>query len=100
MSLKYRISKKANQDLNSIWLYTLNKWSKDQADRYYNLIMDEVEFLAQNLYSGKSKDYIKEGYRSSTIKSHIIFYKISEDGILEVIRILHQKMDLESRLND
>ncbi|MBE0653855.1 MAG: type II toxin-antitoxin system RelE/ParE family toxin, partial [Bacteroidales bacterium] len=32
-------------------------------------------------------------YISSTIKSHIIFYKISEDGILEVLRILHQKMD-------
>ena len=98
MSLKYRISKKADQDLDDIWYHTYNKWSITQADRYYDLIMDEIDFLSENIYSGKSRDYIKEGYKSTTIKSHIIFYKIAEDGILEVIRILHQKMDLESRL--
>jgi len=98
VSLKYRISKKADQDLDDIWYHTYNKWSITQADRYYDLIMDEIDFLSENIYSGKSRDYIKEGYKSTTIKSHIIFYKIAEDGILEVIRILHQKMDLESRL--
>ena len=72
MSLEYRISKKANQDLESIWINTLKKWSKAQADRYYDLIMDEIEFLAHNLHSGKSRDNIKDGYRSSNIKSQMM----------------------------
>ncbi|MCA1760698.1 MAG: type II toxin-antitoxin system RelE/ParE family toxin, partial [Bacteroidales bacterium] len=34
------------------------------------------------------------------VKSHFIFYKINKEEILEIIRILHQSMDIETRLND
>jgi len=30
--MKYRISEKAISDLEKIWFYTFNKWSKEQAD--------------------------------------------------------------------
>jgi len=50
---KYLISKQAIDDLNDIWIYTLHKWSKEQADRYYNLIIDEIEFVADNFMIGK-----------------------------------------------
>ena len=43
----YRISKKAIIDLNSIWIYTFHKWSKEQADRYYHLIIGEIEFITE-----------------------------------------------------
>ena len=45
---KYRISKQAIDDLNDIWVYTFYKWSKEQADRYYGLIIGEIEFIADN----------------------------------------------------
>ena len=45
---KYRISKQAIDDLNNIWVYTFHKWSKEQADRYYGLIIGEIEFIADN----------------------------------------------------
>ena len=38
----YSISRKAIEDLENIWLYTLEKWSEKQADRYYGLIIDEI----------------------------------------------------------
>jgi len=42
-----------------------------------------------------------KGYFRSRVKSHFIFYKINlKDNQLEIIRILHHKMDFESRLND
>ena len=41
---KYLISKEALKDIDTIWLYTLEKWSLEQADRYYNLIIDEIEY--------------------------------------------------------
>jgi plasmid stabilization system protein ParE len=43
--VKNKLSRKAEEDLEEIWLYTLEKWSKEQADRYLNLIFDEIEFL-------------------------------------------------------
>ena len=40
--MRYSISEKANQDIEKIWLYTFENWSLEQADRYYNLILDEI----------------------------------------------------------
>lgn len=55
---QYRISQEAIKDLRKIWVYTLNKWSREQADRYYNLIITEIEFIADNFMTGKSADQI------------------------------------------
>jgi toxin ParE1/3/4 len=98
--MRYLISEKANQDIEKIWLYTYENWSLEQADRYYNLILDEIEFIAENFESGKSVDYIKKGYRASLVKSHIIFYKKSRSNVVEIIRVLHQKMDIENRIDE
>ena len=94
--LSLRISSKALSDLEEIWLYTYKKWSKEQADRYYSLIIDEISFLRSNSYAGKSADYIRPGYRVSFVKSHIIFYKIIDEQKLEIIRVLHQSVDIDS----
>jgi toxin ParE1/3/4 len=96
----YRISKKAIEDLENIWTYTLHKWSVEQADRYYNLIINEIEFLSKNFLTGKPMDHIKSGYRASIIKSHLIFYRKSNDNRIEIIRILHQRMDVENRISE
>lgn len=98
--MPYRISEKAINDLEQIWGYTYRKWSEEQADRYYNQIISEIDFIAENFYSGKTIDYIKEGYRVSSVKSHYIFYKMSSDDTVEIIRILHQSMDPENTVND
>ncbi len=94
----YRISAKAVQDLEDIWSYTFETWSKDQADRYYNLLVGEIEYVAKDFESGKSMEHIKQGYRASKVKSHLIFYPKGEDDATEIVRVLHQKMDIESRL--
>ena len=97
----YRISQEAHRDLEDIWLYTFENWSLEQADRYFNLILDEIEYLAEHPEHGVDYSQIRKGYFRSRIKSHFIFYKINSkiEGI-EVIRILHQRMDLESRIYD
>jgi len=95
---RYRLTNEAVRDLNEIWAYTCQTWSVEQADRYYNLIFDEIEFLASNPLSGRPMDHIKDGYRSSRVKSHLVFYKIPADGIIIIVRILHQSMDVEGRM--
>ncbi|MEQ1676179.1 MAG: type II toxin-antitoxin system RelE/ParE family toxin [Chitinophagaceae bacterium] len=94
----YTITKKAVSDLEEIWLYTVEKWSVEQADRYYNLIIDEIEYICSNADAGKSMEHVRKGYRASKVKSHLVFYKISTD-LVEVIRILHERMDIENRLD-
>jgi len=100
MTKKYVVSVKAVDDLENIWFYTFQKWSTEQADRYYRLIIDEIEYIANNFDSGKPMEHIKSGYRMTKVKSHLIFYRKVQADVVEVVRILHQRMDLENRLND
>ncbi len=95
----YLISKKAISDLEEIWLYTVEKWSIEQADRYYNLIVDEINYICENSDAGKSMEHVRKGYSASKVKFHLIFYKVSND-IIEIVRILHERMDIENRLKE
>jgi toxin ParE1/3/4 len=95
--LPYAISKKAVSDLEEIWLYTVEKWSIEQANRYYSLIFDEIDFICKNVDTGKSMNHVRKGYRASKVKSHLIFYRVTND-VVEIIRILHERMDLDNRL--
>ncbi|MDG1730299.1 MAG: type II toxin-antitoxin system RelE/ParE family toxin [Algibacter sp.] len=95
---KYRISKQAIDDLNDIWVYTFQNWSKKQADRYYDLIIEEIEFIADNYLTGKSAEQTRKNYRVTKIKSHLIFYRKVENEIVEIVRILHQRIDIKKRL--
>jgi len=99
--MRYKISVKASEDIENIWLYTFENWSLKQADRYINLIFDEIEYLANNSNSGKNFNHIRKNYRCSKVKSHLIFYRfIDKQNDIEIIRILHQRMDIENRLSE
>ena len=98
--MRYKLSTKASEDIDNIWLYTFDNWTLEQADRYINLIFDEIEYLADNPNSGKDFSHIRKNYRCSKVKSHIIFYRfVDKQECIEIIRILHQRMDIDHRLN-
>lgn len=97
--MKTTISKEALNDLEKIWLYTYETWSFEQADRYINLLMDEIDYISANPKSGKDFSHVRKGYYRIKVRSHFIFYKIYlNKNELEIIRILHQQMDFESQL--
>lgn len=96
--MNHKISIEASVDLEKIWLYTLEKWSIEQADRYVNLIIDEIEYLCENPKSGSDFGHVRKGYFRSKVKSHFIFFRLNvKQNELEVIRILHQMMDIENQ---
>ncbi|MGJ8732450.1 MAG: type II toxin-antitoxin system RelE/ParE family toxin [Cellulophaga sp.] len=86
------------EDLENIWIYTFKKWTKEQADRYYDLIMAEIDFISDNYLIGKSAEQTRKNYRVTKIKSHLIFYRKVENEIVEIVRILHQRMDIKKQL--
>jgi toxin ParE1/3/4 len=98
--MKFEISEKAFEDIENIWLYTIETWSVEQADRYYNLLFDEIEYITEHPLSGKNADHIRKNYRYTKVKSHLIFYKYKKsESKVEIIRILHQSMDVEDLMN-
>lgn len=95
---EYIISEKALEDINNIWIYTAENWSIEQANRYYNLIIDEIEYIVDNLDMARDFGKIRKSYKYSKVKSHLIFFKKNKTNEIEVVRVLHERMDIESRL--
>ena len=96
---KYKISVEAAKDLEKIWAYTFETWSNEQADRYINQIFEEIEYISTKPQEGKDFGYVRKGYLRTKVRLHYLFYKIEKKTqTVEIIRILHQRMDIESRL--
>ncbi|ABQ07524.1 type II toxin-antitoxin system RelE/ParE family toxin [Flavobacterium johnsoniae] len=94
---KYHLTNKAVEDLAVIWNYTFDEWSENQADKYYLLLLDSCQEAAENPSLGKKYDIVTEkllGYKSN---EHILFYQIISENEIEIVRILHGKMDLKSK---
>lgn len=94
----YQISSKAKEDIDNIWFYTYENWSIEQANKKFNEIIDQIEFLAKNQRAGKSYHYIKSEIRGFLIKPHMIFYRINSSTEITIERILHESMDLGEQL--
>ncbi|MCY4303314.1 MAG: type II toxin-antitoxin system RelE/ParE family toxin [Aestuariivita sp.] len=87
----FRLSPLAESDLEHIWFYTWNEWSLNQANRYYDQIMDTIEELASGQKQGRKVD-IRDGYLKYAVGRHLVFFRCS-DGMTDVIRVLHRSMD-------
>lgn len=95
---KVVLRQKAIDDLNNIWDYTVEEWSESQADRYYSTLKFDCLQIGENPTLGKKYDDINKHLLGLRSGKHIIFYQqISEDEV-EIIRILHERMDLKIRI--
>ena len=95
--IKY--TNKAVFDLTQIWNYTLEKWSEDQADKYYNMLIDNCREVAGNPDLGKNYSGVEENLLGFKAGRHIIFYRKISEKEIEITRILHEHMDIEHRLS-
>lgn len=97
-SKPYRLSPRANLDLEGIWFYTFDTWSRAQADRYHRSLVAEIEGLASGIRKGRP-DTVRPGLLKRPCGSHVIWYRDLPDR-LEVIRILHSAQDVDRHMHD
>lgn len=97
--MRLRVSQAAADDLKDIWLYTVEHWSVEQADRYLGMILDGFDIILYDPAVGKDFSLVREGYFGLKVGSHLIFYRLDGTGVgIEIIRVLHEQMDVENRL--
>jgi len=85
-------------DLNNIWNYTFEKWSENQANKYYETIRLSCNVIGQNPNIGNEYFNVNKNLLGLNSGKHIIFYRVISDHKIEIIRILHERMDLKNRL--
>lgn len=86
----------AAADLDNIWNYTYEEWGPDQADRYTDDIQNICSSLARGEKRGRDVD-VRSGYLKHVAGKHFVFFRMTRAGV-EVIRILHQSMDVGRHL--
>lgn len=97
---KVILRQKAIDDLNDIWDYTFEQWSEKQADKYYSSLKFACKEIGENPDLGREYTEIKRNLFGLKSGKHIIFYLMISEEEIEVIRILHERMDLKNRLTE
>lgn len=95
----YILSKKAQEDLRKIWDYSVETWSENQAEAYYENLISSFDYIASRPVAvGRSYDEVRIGYRGLHCGRHIVFYRILKTGKVRIVRILHERMDFGRHL--
>lgn len=89
----YRLSEKASTDLDSILDYSIVNFGIEVMLEYHHFLEKCFAFLDENPNAGVKVNHICSDYLRFHYRSHAIFYKKVNDGIL-VVRLLHQSMDV------
>lgn len=95
----FTIKAAARADLKGIAKSTEQTWGREQRNNYLTELDQTFHRLAENTELGKTCDYIRSGYRVFPAGSHLIFYKLGAGKSVEIIRVLHKRMDVSSRFS-
>lgn len=83
----------ARRDLANIWSDTADRWGIEQADSYLAAISARFGGIS-DFPSSYPEYHSKHGtFRKAASGEHLIFYVVG-DSAVEVVRILHNRMDV------
>ena len=97
---KVILRQEAIDDLNHVWEYTSEEWSENQADKYYSLLKFACKEIGEKPELGREYNGIHRNLLGLKTGKHIIFYHVISKDEIEVVRILHENMDLKNRLSE
>ncbi|MCD6476353.1 MAG: type II toxin-antitoxin system RelE/ParE family toxin [Anaerolineaceae bacterium] len=88
------LSPKAKSDLSDAWDYTFAEWGIEQAEKYVRELWTAMPAQTRDLSTATDISDVRKGYRKVRSGSHVIFFRLTDDG-MDIVRILHQKKDFE-----
>jgi toxin ParE1/3/4 len=92
-------SVEAEQDLFDISAYLTSKASARIAERYLREIGRAAERTRTRALPGRARDELMSGMRSVLVHPYVIFFQVAASSV-EIVRVLHQRRDLESIFAD
>jgi toxin ParE1/3/4 len=98
MNMPYKIRRAALADLREISLYTRKTWGSEQERIYMKGIFACFEKIAANQTNNRDLSRIVPGCLSYKISHHLIVFRWLDDRRPEIIRLLHEKMDVSLQL--
>ena len=90
---EYRLSSRADDDLDEIADYTIEQFGIEQARRYRDKLEACFQNLAENPKLGPNAEMLALGLRRYEYQSHVVFYEPLTNGV-RIVRVLHERMDI------
>jgi toxin ParE1/3/4 len=93
----FRVTPRAQQDLEDIWRYSAETWSLDQADAYFDSLIQTIDTLVAMPLLARERSEFAPPVRIHPTGRHLIIYRIEPDGLL-IIRVLGGRQDWQTVL--
>jgi toxin ParE1/3/4 len=103
---RYRLSAPARQDLANILAASLERWGREGRSRYAALLVAAMRTIASEPEGPLTRDRAEllPGVRSLHVRHagarhgvrdpvHVVFYRIAAPGLIDIVRVLHQRME-------
>lgn len=91
-----KITGAARRDLIQIRDFTVDRWGRDQWQRYFVGLSEAFDQIAANPDCGRPRDMLRKDLRSLSYEMHLIFFRpvCHAGGVPIILRILHQRQNL------
>lgn len=96
---RYVLSPAARADVEQIWDYTCDRWGDKQAEKYVREIQRAIDRVVDIPEIGRACDEVRPGYRKHAVGAHTLYYRVAGVDVIDVVRILHQRMDVDRHLD-
>lgn len=105
-SWRVRLARQAEFDLFEISKWTAENFGARQAEYYGETLSLAIEALndGPEILGSKARDEIGKGIRTLHVASHtrkgrhFVVFRVADEGVLDVLRLLHDSMDLARHL--
>ncbi|MCQ0987110.1 type II toxin-antitoxin system RelE/ParE family toxin [Jiella marina] len=95
---RVRFTPAAERDLAAVYVHSFLRFGLAQADRYTASIDERCRAVASGKMPSRDASKYRKGLRSHRTGSHIVFHMDDGAGGLDVIRILHSRMNISDHL--
>ena len=109
---RFRLAHPAQIDLANILATSAERWGTDGRQRYAAVLADAMRQVADEpegpltkkrteLRSGIRSFHVRYARRSAdAAKVHVLYYRVAREGAIEIVRVLHEKMDPSRHLDE
>jgi len=113
---RFRLARPAQIDLANILSTSAERWGAEGRQRYAAVLAAAMRHVAAEPYGplSKKRPDLRSGIRSFHVRYarrsaegakvrrpvHVLYYRVAQEGVIEVVRVLHEKMDPSRHLEE
>ena len=94
----YRLTRKAEEDIISIFVDGVEKFGVAQAEKYHAELESVFGLIADNPHIARERSELSPPTRIHPHGTHIILYQIEDNGHVLILRVRHSREDWISNL--